>query len=84
MILDVLRLEEELKRMKGDPSVGGKESDRLAQAGNAGEIGSLKRDLERKDKELEAMKKQSEGLNREYNNLGDLHTPVDATPKKDR
>jgi len=83
MILDVLRLEEELKMMKGDPAVGGKQSDRLAQAGNAGEIGALKRDLERKDKELEAMKKQSEGLSREYNNLGDKFTTTDATPKKD-
>jgi len=83
MILDVLRLEEELKMLKGDPTVGGKQSDRLAQAGGLGEIASLKRDLEHKDKELEALKSQSEGLSREYNSLGDKFTPTNSTPKKD-
>jgi len=83
MILDVLRLEEELKMMKGDPAVGGKQSEKLANAGNAGEIAGLKRDLERKDKELQAMKKQSEGLSREYNSLGDQFNSSDGAPKKD-
>merc|ERR1711900_55017 len=37
MILDVLRLEEKVKKYEGDPKASGKESDKLANAGNAGE-----------------------------------------------
>ena len=84
MILDTLRLEETVKRYEGDPKSNGKESDRLANAGGAGEIGDLKNKLKAKDRELEAMKKQSEGLSREYNNLGDQMKGQDSTPKKDR
>ncbi|KAL9596889.1 MAG: hypothetical protein Q9219_005515 [cf. Caloplaca sp. 3 TL-2023] len=86
MILDTLRLEEKVKRYEGDPKAQGKESEKLAQAGGAGEIGKLKNQLAQKDRELEAMKKQSEGLSREYNNLGDQFSKQnpDSTPKKDR
>lgn len=84
MILDVLRLEEKVKKYEGDPKVGGKDSDKLANAGGAGEIGRLKNELAKKDRDLETLKKQSEGLSKEYNNLGDKLTPADATPKKDR
>ena len=84
MILDVLRLEEENRRMKGDPKANSKSTEALANAGNAGEIGRLKRELEKRDKDIEAMKKQSEGLGREYNKLGDQMTTTDSTPKKDR
>ncbi|KAL9584609.1 MAG: hypothetical protein Q9212_002014 [Teloschistes hypoglaucus] len=84
LILDTLRLEEKVKRYEGDPKAQGKDSKRLEQAGGAGEIGSLKNQLAQKDRELEAMKKQSEGLSREYHNLGDQMTQQDGTPKKDR
>ncbi|KAL8839212.1 MAG: hypothetical protein Q9170_001818 [Blastenia crenularia] len=86
MILDTLRLEERVKRYEGDPKGQGKESDKLAQAGGAGEIGKLKNQLAQKDRDLEAMKKQSEGLSREYNNLGDQFSKQnpDSTPKKNR
>ncbi|KAL8865470.1 MAG: hypothetical protein Q9174_006867 [Haloplaca sp. 1 TL-2023] len=84
MILDTLRLEETVKRYEGDPKANSKESGRLANAGGAGEIGELKNKLKAKDRELEAMKKQSEGLSREYNNLGDQMKGQDSTPKKDR
>ncbi|KAL8924339.1 MAG: hypothetical protein Q9208_004120 [Pyrenodesmia sp. 3 TL-2023] len=86
MILDTLRLEEKVKRYEGDPKTKSKESDKLAQAGGPGEIGKLKNQLAQKDRELEAMKKQSEGLSREYNNLGDQFSQQnpDSTPKKDR
>lgn len=86
MILDTLRLEEKVKRYEGDPKSKGKESERLAQAGNAGEIGKLKNQLAQKDRDIEALKKQSEGLSREYNNLGDQvsRPTADSTPKKDR
>ena len=86
MILDVLRLEEKVKRYEGNPSAGGKDSDKLAQAGSAGEIGKLKNQLAQKDKDIAALKKQSEGLSREYSNLGDQYGKAnpDGTPKKDR
>lgn len=82
MILDVLRLEEELKRIKGDPAVKGKSG--LGVAGEAGEIGRLKKELEAKDRDLATLKKQSEGLSAEYNRLGDQVSPADPTPKKSR
>jgi len=86
MILDVLRLEEKVKKYEGDPKASGKESEKLANAGNAGEIGKLKKQLAEKDRDLETLKKQSEGLSREYNDLSDKYgaTQKDATPKKDR
>ena len=86
MILDVLRLEEKVKRYEGDPKATGKDSDKLAQAGSAGEIGKLKNQLAQKDRDLETLKKQSEGLNREYGNLSDQYGKMnaDGTPKKDR
>ncbi|KAL9005436.1 MAG: hypothetical protein Q9188_001794 [Gyalolechia gomerana] len=86
MILDTLRLEERVKKYEGDPKAQGKQSEKLAQAGEAGEIGNLKNRLAQKDRELEAMKKQSEGLSREYNNLGNQFSQQnpDSTPKKDR
>ncbi|KAI9682322.1 MAG: hypothetical protein M1817_000376 [Caeruleum heppii] len=87
MILDVLRLEEKVKRYEGDPVAKGKEADKLANAGNAGEIGRLKKELAEKERDLQTMKKQSDGLAKEYGNLGDRYTALegtDGTPKKDR
>lgn len=86
MILDTLRLEEKVKRYEGDPKASGKDSDKLAQAGGAGEIGKLKNQLAQKDRDIETLKKQSEGLSREYGNLGDQYSKQnpDSTPKKER
>lgn len=85
MILDVLRLEDKIKQYEGDSQAGGKDSAKLASAGDAGEIGRLRKELEAKDKDLETMKKQSEGLSREYSKLGDQVSQdhSDGTPKKD-
>ena len=86
MILDVLRLEEKVKRYEGDPKTQGKESEKLSQAGGAGEIGKLKNQLAQKDRDMETLKKQCEGLQREYNSLSDqlAQTNSDSTTKKDR
>jgi len=84
MILEVLRLEEENKRFKGDPKAGGKKSAQMEEAGDIGEIGRLKRELEKKDRDIETLKKQSKGLSDEYNRLGDQVSPAESTPKKDR
>lgn len=85
MILDVLRLEERVKQYEGvDKSgKGGKEAAKLAQAGDVGEIARLKKELTKKDKDIETLKKQCDGLQREYNSLSDKLTQQDGTPKKD-
>jgi hypothetical protein len=89
MILDLLRLEERVKRMDGDPAAarGGKDSAALANAGGAGEIATLRRQLEQKERDLEAMRAQSKGLQREYHSLSDQFSaaaaPQDGTARKD-
>ncbi|KAF2731619.1 endoplasmic reticulum protein-like protein [Polyplosphaeria fusca] len=70
MILDVLRLEEEVKTLKGDPATKGKGSS-LQNAGSPGEIGSLKKQLEAKDRDMANLKKQVESMQKEYNRMGD-------------
>jgi len=69
MILDVLRLEEKLRMYEGDKHAGGKEGQKLMPEGRAEEIAQLKRQLGKKDKEIDALKSQSEGLHREYDSL---------------
>lgn len=71
MILEVLRLEDRIKLLEGDKKAGGKDSARVAEAGGLGEIGALKKELEAKDRDIETLKKQCEGLTREYHKLGD-------------
>ncbi|KAL9086616.1 MAG: hypothetical protein Q9165_007059 [Trypethelium subeluteriae] len=84
MILDVLRLEEENKRLKGDPKANTRSSAALNNAGEAGEIGSLKKQLKEKDRDMENLKKQVDNLHKEYNRMGDQVSGTDGTPKKDR
>lgn len=84
MILDVLRLEEKVKRYEGNPIASGTQSEKLAEAGNSGEIGKLKNQLAQKDRDIATLKKQAQGLSDEYNRMGDQHTELDVTPKKDR
>ncbi|KAL2863712.1 putative BAP31 domain protein [Aspergillus lucknowensis] len=71
MILETLRLEDRIKVLEGDKQAGGKDSARLAQAGDVGEIGRLKKELEAKERDIEILKKQCEGLTQEYHKLGD-------------
>jgi len=82
MILEVLQLEEKVKNYEGDSKVAGKGG--VVTATDSAEIARLKKELAQKDRDLETLKKQSEGLSREYNNLGDKFTAKDGTPKKDR
>ena len=84
MILDTLRLEEKVKRYEGDSSTKSKESAKLENAGGAGEISKLKNQLAQKDRDIETLKKQTEGLQREYNNMGDRVSGSDGTPRKER
>jgi len=82
MILDTLRLESELKQLKGESNPG--KDAKLDQAGGIGEIARLKKELAQKDRDLETLKKQSQGLSNEYNRLGDQQTVNDGSIKKDR
>lgn len=82
MILDTLRLEEKIRSYEA--GTGGKTSSGLGEAGNAGEIGRLKKELAKRDQDIETLKKQSEGLSNEYNRLGDQVSAQDSVPKKDR
>lgn len=85
MILEVLRLEDRVKMLEGDKKAGGKDSARLAEAGSVGELGALKKELEAKDRDIETLKKQCEGLTREYHKLGDEYSSEkgDKNVKKD-
>ncbi|KAJ4366215.1 Endoplasmic reticulum transmembrane protein 3 [Neocucurbitaria cava] len=69
MILDVLRLEEEVKTLRGDPKA--KQGKSLQGVGGAGEIGALKNELAAKDRDMENLKKQVEQMQKEYNRMGD-------------
>ncbi|KAF2864844.1 endoplasmic reticulum protein-like protein [Massariosphaeria phaeospora] len=81
MILDVLRLEEEVKAYKGDPAVKGKGSS-LKDAGNAGEIGRLRDELKAKDRDMENLQKQVSSMQNEYNRMGDQVSGSTSTPRK--
>lgn len=85
MILEVLRLEEKVKQYEGTDK-NTKEAEKLAVAGEPGEIARLKRELARKDQDLENLKKQAAGLHREYDDLSEKYakTQEDGTPKKDK
>ena len=77
------RLEERLKQYEGTDK-NAKQSEKLSQAGGAGEIAGLKRQLAKKDQDIETLKKQAEGLHREYNELAEKVGNSDALPKKDK
>jgi len=84
MIIDTLRLEAEVKKLKGEYPANDKQDAKLDQAGGLGEISRLKKELEKKDRDIETLKKQSQGLSDEYNRMGDQHTLSDGSVKKDR
>lgn len=85
--METLRLETKLKQYQGDAKAGGKDAQKLEEAGGINEIGNLKRKLAQKDQDLENLKKQCAGLTREYNELSDKYAATQSTetlPKKDR
>lgn len=86
MILETLRLEEKVKQYEGTEK-NTKEAEKLAVAGEPGEIARLKRELARKDQDLKTLKEQASGLHREYDSLSEQYakdTQQDGTPKKGR
>jgi predicted RNase H-like nuclease (RuvC/YqgF family) len=85
MILETLRLEEKVKQYEGTNKKT-KESEKLAVAGEPGEIARLKRAIEKRDRDIENLKKQADGLSREYNNLCEKYgeTQPPAGTRKDK
>ncbi|XXH05496.1 tRNA-dihydrouridine synthase 3 [Hypoxylon texense] len=85
MIIEVLRLEEKVKQYEGTDRKT-KESEKLATAGKPGEIARLKVKLEEKDRDIENLKKQAEGLSREYHDLCEKYgeTQPPAGTRKDK
>jgi len=81
MILDVLRLEEENRRMKGANTGSEKSSDKLAAAGEVGELSKLRKENATLKADVEAMKKQTEGMQKEYNNMGDKFSTFEGSSK---
>ncbi|KAL6708836.1 Endoplasmic reticulum transmembrane protein 3 [Coniothyrium glycines] len=79
MILDTLRLEEEVKTLKGDPKA--KKGTSMKDIGGAGEVASLKKELEAKDRDMDNLKKQVENMQQEYNRMGDQVSGTTAARK---
>lgn len=67
MIKDIISLEERVRAYDSNKNLSGKGSD---------EVESLKKQLAKKDQDLQNLKKQSEQLHKSYNELGDK---VDAS-----
>jgi len=75
LILDVLRLEEAVSSLRKENN---------ATRGNVAEVAKLKEELEKKEKDLYAMKQQAEGLAREYGELGDKYAEMEGTTREPR
>jgi len=86
MILDVLRLEAKVKRYEGDPKTKHSDEKKLDRAGDSNEIGRLKNEIEKRDKSIEALKRQADNLQREYGILGDtvMKPDTSASAKKSK
>jgi B-cell receptor-associated protein 31 len=84
MIRNVMRLEDKVRQLEGTSREGAKQSEKLAVAGDPGEIARLKKELARKDQDLETLRKQASGLHREYDTLADKYAETQGkAPKKD-
>lgn len=85
MILETLRLEEKIKQYEGSDK-NTKQAEKLAVAGDPGEISRLKREVKLRDDDIATLKKQAAGLHREYDALAEKYgaTQSDGVSKKDK
>jgi len=74
MISEILAYEEQISRLKGSSNASIK-----AGAKNDSEIERLTKELARKDRDLEILKRQAAGNNKAYDELADEH--VKATSR---
>jgi len=82
MIEEILAYEEQISKFKGSSNAAVK-----ANAKIDAEIERLTKELAKKDRDFENLKKQAVGNNKAYNELADEHAKVTARPgevKKDR
>ncbi|KAH7321260.1 B-cell receptor-associated protein 31-like-domain-containing protein [Stachybotrys elegans] len=75
MILEVMRLEDRVRSYEGTKK-DTKESEKLAVAGKPGELASLRKELEKKEQDLQTLRKQSEGLHKSYDELSDKYASL--------
>lgn len=77
MIRNVMRLEDKIRQLEGGPAgttrKDAKQSEKLAVAGQPGEIARLKKEVQVKEQDLETLRKQCKGLQREYDSLADKY-----------
>ncbi|KAH6687907.1 endoplasmic reticulum transmembrane protein [Plectosphaerella plurivora] len=72
MILEVMRLEDRVRDYEGTKQ-NAKQSEKLAVGGKPGELAKLREEVDRKDRDLKTLQKQSEGLHKAYDELCDKY-----------
>jgi hypothetical protein len=72
MILETLRLEGKVKQYEGSET-NTKQAEKLAVAGDPGEISRLKREIKLREQDIETLKKQAAGLHREYDAMAEKY-----------
>jgi len=78
LILDVLRLEDVVNKLRANDKKNGGVAGGDAQK----QIEELRAEVKRKDNEVKAMKQQAEGLSREYGDLSDKYAAATSTGEK--
>ncbi|KAJ4315555.1 Endoplasmic reticulum transmembrane protein 3 [Fusarium piperis] len=78
MILEVMRLEDKVRAFEGTKQ-NAKESEKLAVAGKPGELARLREELEKKEQDLQNLKKQSMQLHKSYDELSDKYAATQQT-----
>jgi predicted transcriptional regulator len=78
MILEVMRLEDKVRAYEGTKQ-NAKESEKLAVAGKPGELARLREELEKKEQDLQNLKKQSTQLHKSYDELSDKYAATQQT-----
>jgi Bap31/Bap29 cytoplasmic coiled-coil domain len=81
MIEEILAYEEQIAKLKGSSN-----ADVKSKAQNQSEIERMKKELEKKERDLENLKRQAAGNNKAYDELADAHAKATTRPgdaKKD-
>jgi B-cell receptor-associated protein 31 len=82
MIEELLASEEQIAKLKAQSNDGVRSG-----AKNVSEIDRLKKELEKKDRDLQALKSQTQGTNKAYDDLVEQHVRATNRPgevKKER
>ena len=82
MIIEVMRLEDKVRDYEGTTKKDTKQSEKLAMAGEPGEIARLRKELDAKTRDLDTLKKQSAGLHTSYDELADKYAATQQSGRK--